>query len=632
MFVLGTAGHIDHGKSSLIRAMTGIDPDRLPEEQSRGMTIDLGFAWLKLPDGGEIGLIDVPGHERFVRNMVAGAGGVNAAMLVIAADDGWMPQTQEHLDILKLLNIRHGLVALTKTDLVEPDWLELIRSDIETKLTGTFLEKAPIIPVSSTTGEGVDRVVESISQIASSLQEVEDISKSRLFVDRVFLLTGIGVVVTGTSRGGGFSADSDVYHFPSGDKIKIRTLQSHERKVDRVGAGYRVAINLSGVDRRGVNRGDVITGFPWKGQPSFLAVKVKNLPNSTVSMKEGRKVLLILGTTETEAIIRPFASDGIKPGQEGFAIIKTVAPVAAFIHDNFILRLPTPQVTIGGGTILDFLDHYPRRKDLKAISPNLEARQEKNPSRIIVAELEKRLFRKAENILLYSSFSSENIQTAVASLLDENIIIAHDGYLALSVCISVVLKKLHKELDKTHKHKSYLPGLTADVLGKRLRLPIDDQFVLLLKYLESADHIGRTRQFYHQPGFTPQLDEKMKAQAEGIRVEMKKAGHNYPTLDQIEAQFGDSGKTINFLRDDGKIRKVGDQFLMTVEIWKEIIAFVTEKLETDGKLTVAEYRDRFQNSRKFVLPVLEQLDQLGLTRREGDYRVKGARFDERHSI
>ena len=213
MFVLGTAGHIDHGKSSLIKAMTGIDPDRLPEESERGMTIDLGFAWLRLPAGDEIGIIDVPGHERFVRNMVAGAGGINAAMLVIAADDGWMPQTQEHFDIINLLGIKHGLIALTKIDLVEKEWLELVKSDIRQKLAGTFMAEAPMVPVSSATGEGVPEVVETISRVAEEIRAVEDIGKTRLFVDRAFILTGIGVVVTGTSRGGGFRADSEVYNF-----------------------------------------------------------------------------------------------------------------------------------------------------------------------------------------------------------------------------------------------------------------------------------------------------------------------------------------------------------------------------------------------------------------------------------
>lgn len=632
MFVLGTAGHIDHGKSSLIQAMTGINPDRLPEEQSRGMTIDLGFAWLKLPNEDEIGLIDVPGHERFVRNMVAGAGGINAAMLVIAADDGWMPQTQEHLDILNLLNIRHGLVALTKIDLVEPDWLDLVKSDIKQKLAGTFLENASIVPVSSVTGDGVDRVIDAIIEISTRMQAVADIGKSRLFVDRVFILTGIGVVVTGTSRGGGFATDSDVYLFPSGDKIKIRTLQSHDRKVDRVGAGYRAAINLSGVDRRGVSRGDVVTGFPINDRPLFLAVHIKNLGDSAISLKEGRKVLFILGTTEAEAILRPFSNAGIKPGEEGLAIIKTVEPVAAFIHDNFILRLPTPQVTVGGGTVLDFLDHYPRRKDLASMAPNLEARLTGVLDQSILAEVGKRLFVRSADLLQWSNFARSEVVEGVAQLIEAGVLIGHENYLALFTTVDGFSKKICKELEKTHKNKSYLSGLTADQMGRRLGLPIDDQFNLLLKYLESSSDISRSLQYYHLPGFEPTLDETMKRQAEQIMAEIEKAGHNYPTADEIEKMHPQSHRTLSFLRDQGKLKTINNHFLMTAVIWKEIVKYITDKLENDGKMTVAEYRDRFKNSRKYVLPVLEFLDQHGITRREGDNRVKGARFDERHSL
>lgn len=632
MFVLGTAGHIDHGKSSLIRAMTGIDPDRLPEEKERGMTIDLGFAWMTLPDGDEIGVVDVPGHERFVRNMVAGAGGINAAMLVVAADDGWMPQTQEHFDILRLLDIKHGLVAVTKTDLVDKEWLELVVADIATKLKGTFLEGASIIPVSSETGDGIPDVVAAIAAISKKLKAVEDIGKSRLFVDRAFVLTGIGVVVTGTSRGGGFSADSEVFHFPAGKRLRIRSLQSHERKVDRIRPGTRAAINLTGVDRADIRRGHVITGFEYKSRPVYLAVRVTNLNNSTITLKEGRKVLVILGTTETEAVIRPFEDTGIRPGESGLAILKSSQPLAAFIEDRFIVRLPTPQVTIGGGRILDILDKYPRRKDLTGLRDHLLSRAGGDLDEIILTEVNKRLFMPLDGLLTYSGFSADDIHTRVEAMIAADKIVRFETYVASRRSVNDLLTKIARELEKTHAAKSYLKGLTAEELLRRVGYREADQFQLLLKYGESVKALGRTMQFYSMPGFAPVLDDELKKQADRIMADAIDAGHSYLSIDDVESKHPGSRRTVNFLREESRLAIVGNQFLIPGELWRQIIAFIEEKLEMQDRLTVAEFRDRFGSSRKYALPVLEYLDNLGITRREGDYRVRGARYDERHSL
>ncbi len=632
MFVLGTAGHIDHGKSSLIKAMTGIDPDRLPEEKERGMTIDLGFAWLNLPDGERVGFVDVPGHERFVRNMVAGAGGVNAAMLVVAADDGWMPQTQEHFDILRLLGITYGLVAVTKIDLVERDWLELVVADVAAKVSGSFLEGAPIIPVSSTTGEGVDKVVAAVADIGKHLKQVDDIGKARLFIDRAFVLTGIGVVVTGTSRGGGFSADSDVYHFPAGKRIKIRTLQSHEEKVDRVGPGTRVAINLSGVDRDGINRGDVITGFDYLLRPNFLAVHISNLNTSAIALKEGRKVLIIHGTTETEAIMRPFDDAGVKPGADGLAIIKTGDPLAAFVGDHFIMRLPTPQVTIGGGMVLDILDRYPRRKELPAMADYLNRRRTGDIDDLIRTELAKKYFFPQAGFLTYTNYSSERIEHVVEELSSGGEVAAYDGNLVLKASITPLTDGIVRELKKVHAAKSYLKGMTAEELIRTLRIRDQEQFLLLLKYLENAGTLGRSRQFYHLPDFTPTLDEKLSQQAESIVKASQDAGHNYLTFAEIETKFPGSRKTLDFLFEEKRLRAIGSQFVMPESTWREIIAYIEQAINDHGKFTVADFRDRFGSSRKYALPVLEFLDRVNITRRDGDYRVKGADFDERHSL
>ncbi|MEE9441317.1 MAG: selenocysteine-specific translation elongation factor [candidate division Zixibacteria bacterium] len=632
MFVLGTAGHIDHGKSSLIEAITGIDPDRLPEEKQRGMTIDLGFAWMKLTNGEEIGLVDVPGHERFVRNMVAGAGGINAALLVIAADDGWMPQTQEHFDILKLLNLEYGLIALTKTDLVESDWVGLISSDIKEKIKGSFLENAPIIPCSSETGEGIPEIVNAVGEMAMQIKAVEDIGKPRLFIDRSFILTGIGVVITGTSRGGGFSADSEVYHFPSGDKIRIRSLQSHEKQVDNVGPGTRVAINLTGADKEKVKRGDVICGFPYKKKPEVFTADISNLADSALVLSEGRKVLLIYGTTEAEAILRPVSDSGIKPGETGIAVIKSLSPICAFVGDYFILRLPTPQKTIGGGKILDILENMPRRKVLNSLLPVWAKRIDGSLESLLLTELEKQLFMNANDILFYSIFSDRQIFETLKTLEISGKIIINGDYVGLAARINDLTEKISILLGNLHKKKSYLRGMTGENIAGRTKQVFDSQFILFLKYLENENKAGRVNQFYHLPGFKPSLDDAMRDQSEKILGAIKTAGHSYLTIAEIERKFENSRRTINFLRDEGKIRIVAPEFIVSSDSWKEILEYLENKFDENGKLTLAEFRNHFQTTRKYVLPLLEFLDQIKITKRDGDFRIKGASFDERHSI
>ncbi|MCX6830468.1 MAG: selenocysteine-specific translation elongation factor, partial [candidate division Zixibacteria bacterium] len=298
MFVIGTAGHIDHGKSSLIIRLTGIDPDRLPEEKQRGMTIDLGFAWYDTEGGKRIGIVDVPGHERFVRNMIAGAGGIDAVILVVAADDGWMPQSQEHLQITRLLGIKCGIVAISKIDLVEKSWVDLVEEDLRDKLRGTFLENAPLVKLSSVTGEGIEELRDQIEILAKKIVEREDIGRPRLYVDRSFVLSGMGGVATGTLRDGLLKVGQEVAVFPAKRHGKIRTLHSHNQQVDIASPGQRTAVSLTGIDKEYLIRGGVISlpnlvdNFHTEGA---LALSVSLIPESAVSLEDRRRVLLILG-------------------------------------------------------------------------------------------------------------------------------------------------------------------------------------------------------------------------------------------------------------------------------------------------------------------------------------------------
>ncbi|MBD3403133.1 selenocysteine-specific translation elongation factor, partial [candidate division GN15 bacterium] len=371
MIVIGTAGHIDHGKSSIVRRLTGADPDRLPEEKQRGMTIDLGFAFHKTIGGQDLAFVDVPGHERFVKNMIAGAGGIDAVMLVIAADDGWMPQSQEHFQIVRLLGVRHGLVVINKCDLVQDDWLELLEADIAEKVDGTFLQDAPVLRVSAVTGDGFDQLTDQLNALASALSARRDFGKARLYIDRSFVRPGMGGVVTGTLRGGGLTTGQTVGIWPFRATARVRTLQSQGQDLDTVQPGHRTAVSFTGIEKEQLVRGGCVsdrTDLRYFADHPVLALNVEMLPEAAVSLQDGREVLLLLGTSEMTGEIRVFESDAIAPGQKGLAFFRPEEPMFGYVGDSCIIRLPTPMVTLGGGRLLDHMSRFPRRKELAGLA------------------------------------------------------------------------------------------------------------------------------------------------------------------------------------------------------------------------------------------------------------------------
>src|SRR5216110_3562596 len=351
--VVGTAGHIDHGKTSLVKALTGIDTDRLPEEKARGITIDLGFAFLEEPDGLTIEIVDVPGHERFVKNMLAGVGGIDLAMLVIAADEGVMPQTREHLAICSLLHIKTGLIALTKIDLVEPDWLELVKDDVRGAVRETFLEDAPILPVSAKTGEGLAELRAAVRGLAAGVPPRGTDQLPRLPIDRVFTVKGFGTVVTGTLRGGRLAVDDRVQVYPGGVETKIRGLQTHGHPVTEAFAGQRTAVNLQGVERAAVERGDVV-GLAGTLVPTVLVDgTLELLGDAPRAIKSRTRVRFHVGTREIMARVLLLDTPELEPGRMASARFRLEAPLVALPGDRFVVRSYSPIVTIGGGTILD---------------------------------------------------------------------------------------------------------------------------------------------------------------------------------------------------------------------------------------------------------------------------------------
>ena len=370
---MGTAGHIDHGKSTLITALTGIDPDRLAEEKRRGMTIDLGFAHMVLPSGREIGIVDVPGHARFMRNMLAGAHGLDAVLLVVAADEGVMPQTREHLEIVDLLEVGRGIVVLSKSDLVDAAWLELVTAEVREAIAGTALAAADVIPVSALSGQGLTDLVDALDRLLDGGEPRLDLGRPRLPVDRVFSMSGFGTVVTGTLADGTLTVGDELEVVPGGRLVRIRGLQRHNRNVQTASPGTRVAVNLTGVDKTEVARGDVLAPPQTLQSTRRIDAHVRVLASAPRALRHGAEVLLHTGTTEVGSRVIVLAGDAIEPGQYGWVQLYLERAIAAGANDRFVLRIPSPAITIAGGRFIDVAPRKHPRHD-NAVSESLDRR------------------------------------------------------------------------------------------------------------------------------------------------------------------------------------------------------------------------------------------------------------------
>ena len=389
MSCIGTAGHVDHGKSTLVEALTGIDPDRLAEEKARGMTIDLGFAWLKLPSGREVSIVDVPGHESFIKNMLAGVGGIDAALLVIAADEGIMPQTREHLAILDLLRVRRGVVALTKADLVEDDWLELVQEEVAAYLKPTTLAGSAIIPVSAYTRQGLPQLLAELDRMLEETSDRQNIARPRLPVDRVFSLTGFGTVVTGTLLDGNVTLGQEVDILPQGLKARVRGLQMHKQQIDLAYPGNRVAINLSGVARSDIARGNVVS-LPGQLRTTMLVdARIELLSAAARPLSHNTQVDFYLGSQEIPARVRLLDVDELQPGQEAWIQLRLSRPAVLARRDRFILRIPSPSMTIGGGEIIAVQPRYHRRFQESELAL-LQRLALGSPEELVLAALDRR--------------------------------------------------------------------------------------------------------------------------------------------------------------------------------------------------------------------------------------------------
>jgi selenocysteine-specific elongation factor len=615
--VVGTAGHVDHGKSTLVQALTGIDQDRLREEKERGMTIDLGFAWLALPGGEEISIVDVPGHERFIKNMLAGVGGIDLALLVIAADEGVMPQTVEHVAILDLLRVRRAVVAITKTDAVEPDWLELVAADVEEYLSKTGLAGAPIVRVSALTGHGLPELIATLERALADTPPKADLGRPRVPVDRVFTVAGFGTVVTGTLIGGRLTVGQELEIVPGAQKVRARGLQSHKTRVQEALPGSRVAVNLVGVSTEEVKRGQVVTAPGWLEPTRAADVDLAVLVDAPNPLLHGATMTFHTGSAEVEARVILFEGDALPPGAHGWGQLRFADPVAIVKGDLFVLR--TPNATVAGGEIVDPKARRHRRRD-EGLVESLRVLREGTPEEAALAQLRGRGPLEAaalgERIGLPAAAARGLLGQLAAS---GQVAQLGESYLALETLASLV-DATRRALDEYHRAHPLRPGMPREELRSRVGATAR-LFPQLLARLSAdgvlADREGLVRLNEHQVRLTPHQE----AVASRLVERLAATPRTPPSLAELPPDARPDAELLRALIDQGRVVAVGDDVVFTAEAFAEMKERVIAHLREHGKVTVADVRDLFGSSRKYSLALLELLDRQRITRRVGDDRV-----------
>ncbi len=623
-YVIGTAGHVDHGKSTLVRALTGIDPDRLAEEQRREMTIDLGFAWFTLPGGREVSVIDVPGHERFVSNMLAGIGGIDVALLVIAADDGPMPQTREHLAILDLLGIDRGVVALSRIDLVDDDWRDLVTEEVRELLTTTSFKGAPIVPVSATTGAGLDDLTAELDRVLDATTARDANGRPRLPVDRSFAVRGFGTVVTGTLLDGEIRTGQELTVYPAGHTVRVRGLQEHQEQVDWVTAGSRVAVNVSGIDADQVRRGDLIAPSGALTPSLRLDCRITLLPDAPAALEQNDEVILFAGAAEIHGRVTLLEQETLAPGAETWVQLRLAAPAVALRGDRVILRRPSPAATIGGGIVVD--PSPPRHKRFQpGVIRNLEMLAEGTPADLLLQVLgddilEAGALARTSGVpdalsLLPDLVSGGDVVIAAeigaATISDRTMVLRHARFERLASTVETALAEHHRAYPLS-------PGIRRDDVRSLLDIRSQRPFDALMRAMQAKGLARSDGAVVAAPEFLVRLDATLRQVADAFLTSARANPFAPPSPDE----HGVSPDLVNALVTLREVERISGQIVYPMNIFETIRQRVLDKLGEDGQITLAEYRDMFGTSRKFAQPTLEYLDELRVTRRKGDVRVK----------
>ncbi len=656
MHVIGTAGHVDHGKSTLIKAITGIDPDRLQEEKQRGMTIDLGFAWLTLPSGELVGIVDVPGHIDFIKNMLAGVGGIDLTLLVIAADEGVMPQTREHLHILDLLEVPVGLVAITKTDLAEDEeWLELVQMDVVETLENTRLADAEIVPVCATTGEGIDELLKQLTLLLAKSPSRADKGRPRLLIDRVFTVSGFGTVVTGTLIDGGFTVGQEVEILPQKRKARIRGMQTHQKSIEHAQAGSRLAINLTGVSTTDLHRGDVVTLPNWLEPSQLIDTYLRCLPDAARSLKHNQQVDIFAGATECSGYLRLLGTKQILPGEEGWVQLRLVKRIPIVKGDRFIIRQPSPSITIGGGVVVDPLPRRRHRRFRSELIERLVILANGTPEELILDKLDKSSPMQIRELAKQHSLSEHDFVQALKTLIQNETVffipktppqpspskereqkkpplappLLGDGkmwgvksktVIASKVGWQNISERLRGILLSYHKTNPLRVGMPHGELKSRLKLEMG----LLNKVVHQVKEEGileTIEKLICLKGYKPQLTSSQQNTINALLQQFVQHPFTTPSTKECLNLLNNNEDLFNTVFETKTLIRATPDVLFLTSTFHEFADWLEKFITENGSITVAQVRDVFQTSRKYALALLEYADNQGITRRMGDERV-----------
>ena len=625
--IVGTAGHIDHGKTTLIKALTGRNTDRWEEEQRRGITIDLGFTYFDLKNGDRVGIIDVPGHEKFINNMVAGVVGMDLVLLVVAADEGIMPQTREHMDILGLLGIKKSILVINKCDLVDEEWLELVEEEIQEELEGTFLEGAPVVKVSAATGQGLDELTDTIQQLMSDEVVAKDTQTiPRLPIDRAFTLSGFGTIITGTLISGTITREDVLEMYPIGKECKIRNIQVHGQNQDKCYAGQRVAINLSNVKKKEIRRGCVLAPKNSMKNTDLLDVKLKVLEDSMRILTNHERLHLYTGTSEILCRAVLLDKEQIGPGEEGLVKLRLEEEIAVKRGDRFVVRFYSPMETIGGGIVLEPNPVRKKRFDAQAIE-ELKKKEsgslgdvmelqikEHGDTMITLAELAKVMAHSVDELKEYLDELEESGTIFVFPMKKDTYLWHRDSEFAVRQKIEETLQKYHSEhpyrygMKKAEIHNTFL---------KKIKPNIFDAYI---ERMTGENVYGRREEYLSLPGYEVPKDAMYLQTEKLIEDTFEKAGYDFVRFSEID--FGKIPRqtaedVVLMMIDEGKVLRINEEMFTMKHLMDEAKEKIQNHLKEENLITIAQVRDMFSTSRKSAKPILEYMDSIKVTKKTG---------------
>ena len=625
--IIGTAGHIDHGKTTLIKALTGRNTDRWEEEQRRGITIDLGFTWFDLKNGDRVGIIDVPGHEKFINNMVAGVVGMDLVMLVVAADEGIMPQTREHMDILGLLGIKKSILVVNKCDLVDEEWLELVEEEIQEELKGTFLEDAPVVRVSAATGQGLEELTDTIIRVmADEVEEKDTQTIPRLPIDRVFTLSGFGTIITGTLISGTISKEDVLEMYPIGKECKIRSIQVHGQDKDKCYAGQRVAINLSNIKKKEIHRGCVIAPKNSMKNTDLLDVKLSVLPDSMRIVTNHERLHLYTGTSEILCRAVLLDKEEIGPGESGLVQLRLEEEIALKRGDRFVVRFYSPMETIGGGVVLEPNPVRKKRFDEKAIE---ELKKKESGSLADVMELH--IKQHADTMITMAELakimahSVDELQEYLEELKEEGIVhvfaMKKDVYLWHRDSEYALRQKIQEALEAYHKRYPYRYGMKkAEIHNTYLKKVKPIVFDAYIEQLVAQNQIGRKDEYLHLAEFEVSKDAMFLKTEKTLVDAFEKAGFDFVRFSEIDLGTiprETAEDVLLLLVDEERVVRINEEMFTMKYLMDEAEEKIREHLENEDVITIAQVRDMFSTSRKSAKPILEYMDSIKVTKKTG---------------